>query len=294
MDINFEYYKVFYYVAKFGAISKAAEKLCVSQPAISQLIKKLEEQLGTNVFYRGRDGITLTEEGKKLYTWIENSVMTLENVNKQFGKYATLEEGTIRIRTGNTVAKEVLYRPLAKFMKKYPNIKFEITNGSNKESMKWLSQGELDIVLMNLPIENIWTNVEIIEGSEKEFIFVMSKKFRMKYNVEINEFNDLKKYKLLLPRKIAPARKILESIYKEAKDIEGENQISSEDIKVELAKNDCGIAFIEKFLIEEELETGKLIEIKLPKKIVAKTGIATMDKSNISFATKKLVEMILE
>ena len=207
MDINFEYYKVFYYVAKFGAISKAAEKLCVSQPAISQLIKKLEEQLGTNVFYRGRDGITLTEEGKKLYTWIENSVMTLENVNKQFGKYATLEEGTIRIRTGNTVAKEVLYRPLAKFMKKYPNIKFEITNGSNKESMKWLSQGELDIVLMNLPIENIWTNVEIIEGSEKEFIFVMSKKFRMKYNVEINEFNDLKKYKLLLPRKIAPARK---------------------------------------------------------------------------------------
>ncbi len=294
MDINFEYYKVFYYVAKFGAISKAAEKLCVSQPAISQLIKKLEEQLGTNVFYRGRDGITLTEEGKKLYTWIENSVMTLENVNKQFGKYATLEEGTIRIRTGNTVAKEVLYRPLAKFMKKYPNIKFEITNGSNKESMKWLSQGELDIVLMNLPIENIWTNVEIIEGSEKEFIFVMSKKFRMKYNVEINEFNDLKKYKLLLPRKIAPARKILESIYEEAKDIEGENQISSEDIKVELAKNDCGIAFIEKFLIEEELETGKLIEIKLPKKIVAKTGIATMDKSNISFATKKLVEMILE
>ena len=294
MDINFEYYKVFYYVAKFGAISKAAEKLCVSQPAISQLIKKLEEQLGTNVFYRGREGITLTEEGKKLYTWIENSVMTLENVNKQFGKYATLEEGTIRIRTGNTVAKEVLYRPLAKFMKKYPNIKFEITNGSNKESMKWLSQGELDIVLMNLPIENIWTNVEIIEGSEKEFIFVMSKKFRMKYNVEINEFNDLKKYKLLLPRKIAPARKILESIYEEAKDIEGENQISSEDIKVELAKNDCGIAFIEKFLIEEELETGKLIEIKLPKKIVAKTGIATMDKSNISFATKKLVEMILE
>ena len=294
MDINFEYYKVFYYVAKFGAISKAAEKLCVSQPAISQLIKKLEEQLGTNVFYRGRDGITLTEEGKKLYTWIENSVMTLENVNKQFGKYATLEEGTIRIRTGNTVAKEVLYRPLAKFMKKYPNIKFEITNGSNKESMKWLSQGELDIVLMNLSIENIWTNVEIIEGSEKEFIFVMSKKFRMKYNVEINEFNDLKKYKLLLPRKIAPARKILESIYEEAKDIEGENQISSEDIKVELAKNDCGIAFIEKFLIEEELETGKLIEIKLPKKIVAKTGIATMDKSNISFATKKLVEMILE
>ena len=294
MDINFEYYKVFYYVAKFGAISKAAEKLCVSQPAISQLIKKLEEQLGTNVFYRGRDGITLTEEGKKLYTWIENSVMTLENVNKQFGKYATLEEGTIRIRTGNTVAKEVLYRPLAKFMKKYPNIKFESTKGSNKESMKWLSQGELDIVLMNLPIENIWTNVEIIESSEKVFIFVMSKKFRMKYNVEINEFNDLKKYKLLLPRKIAPARKILESIYEEAKDIEGENQISSEDIKVELAKNDCGIAFIEKFLIEEELETGKLIEIKLPKKIVAKTGIATMDKSNISFATKKLVEMILE
>ena len=216
----------------------------------------------------------------------------LENANKKFEQFSNLETGTIKIRTGNTIAKEILCKPLIDFMKLYPNIKFEISNGSNEESMKWLNRGELDIVLMNLPFTNSYSNIEIRECGKKEFIFVMSRKYQMKYNVEIKEFIDLEKYNLILPRKVAPVRKILEQTYEEAKFIQNETQISSEDIKVELAKNDCGIIFIEKNLVEKDLEEDKLIEIKLPKKIIGNTGIATLNRESISFATKKLVEMI--
>jgi len=216
----------------------------------------------------------------------------LENVNKKFEQFANLETGIIKIRTGNTIAKEILYKPLIEFMKLYPNIKFEITNGSNRESMKWLSQGEIDIVLMNLPYDNIYSNIEIRECKKKEFVFVMSRKYQMRYNVEIKEFRDLQRYHLILPRRVAPVRKILEKIYEEAKDIDNETQISSEDIKVELAKNDCGITFIEKNLVEDEIKEGKLIEINLPKKIITSIGIATLNRNSISFATKRLIKMI--
>ena len=67
MAINFDYYKTFCYVAKYKKISIAAEKLFVSQPAISQTIQKLEEQLGSNLFVRTKAGMELTETGKMLY-----------------------------------------------------------------------------------------------------------------------------------------------------------------------------------------------------------------------------------
>lgn len=80
MEINFEYYKVFYYVAKYGKISAAAEKLFISQPAITQTIKKLEELLDMQLFYRNREGVILTEEGKNIYEYIKESVAILGNV----------------------------------------------------------------------------------------------------------------------------------------------------------------------------------------------------------------------
>lgn len=64
MNINFELYKVFYYVAKNSSISRAANEMMISQPAISKSIKTLEEQVGTSLFIRKRDGVILSEAGK--------------------------------------------------------------------------------------------------------------------------------------------------------------------------------------------------------------------------------------
>ena len=294
MDIDFEYYRVFYYVAKYGNFSRAAEKLYVSQPAISQIIKKLEEQLGENIFFRNRDGICLTEAGKQLYYLVETSVIMLENANKKFAQFANLEMGKINIRTGNTIAEEILSEPLAKFMKLYPNIKFEISSGSNSESLKMLSQGEVDMVLMNCDYKREFSNIEITKCFDKEFIFVMSKEYQEKHNVEIKEFNDLKKYNLILPKNKSTVRKILELEYEEAKEIENDSQITSEELKIDLVKNGCGITIIEKNLVKNEIRKGTLVKIELPKKIKGYCGFATVNKESMSIATKKLTEMILE
>ena len=73
-NISFDLYRLFYCVANCNTISKAAELLYISQPAVTQGIKKLEDQIEGKLFYRTNKGIELTEEGKRLYQYIEKSI----------------------------------------------------------------------------------------------------------------------------------------------------------------------------------------------------------------------------
>ena len=71
MYISFEYYRIFYYVAKYGSISQAAEALMNNQPNISRTIKNLESELNCTLFVRSRKGVELTPEGEILFKHIE-------------------------------------------------------------------------------------------------------------------------------------------------------------------------------------------------------------------------------
>ena len=74
MDVNYELYKVFYYVAKNKNLSKAANDLFISQPAVSQALKKLEEELGIKLFYRTKTGMNLTEDGEVLFNYLKKPI----------------------------------------------------------------------------------------------------------------------------------------------------------------------------------------------------------------------------
>ena len=71
MDINFEYYKVFYCVVRYGSITKAASALGGSQPNVTRMIKLLEAQLGCRLFVREPRGIRLTETGERLFVHVQ-------------------------------------------------------------------------------------------------------------------------------------------------------------------------------------------------------------------------------
>ena len=97
MEINLELYKVFYEVATHKNISKTAEYMNISQPAITQSIKKLENILGLPLFYRKNKGVELTEEGKILFEHIKNSIETINNSQNIFSQYMNLDKGKIKI-----------------------------------------------------------------------------------------------------------------------------------------------------------------------------------------------------
>lgn len=292
MAINYEYYKVFYYVAKYKKISLAAEKLYVSQPAVTQTIQKLEDQLGGNLLVRTKSGIELTEIGKKLYDITCQSIETLDNVEYKFNKYENLEEGIIKIKTGSSLATMLLYKALEKFCKDYPNIKLEISSGAPSNSIEKLHTGEVDIVLVYLPFDIEYSNMEIIECAKKEFIFAMSKHYEKQNNVKISKIEDLNNYSLIVPIQESAAGKMFNTKFKNK--IENSNYVvTQESMKKEFIMRDLGIGFILKDEIQNELNSGEIIEIDIPNsKIETSIGIVTLENRYRNYATKKLLEYL--
>ena len=251
MSINFEYYKVFNYVAKYKKISLAAEKLYVSQPAVTQTIQKLEEQLNSNLFVRTKKGIELTETGKMLYEFINKNIEILDNAEFRFSKYENLEEGTIKIRTGSNVAKLILYDALERFGKDYPNIKIEIATGAPNQSVEMLHKGEIYMVLLYLPYKLEYNNLQTIECAKKEYIFAMSRKYFEDNNVIISKIEDLNNYSLIIPKKNSAVRNIFDERFKD--NITNFHfEIAQEQMKKEFIMRDMGIGFLIKDEVTQE------------------------------------------
>ena len=97
MNINLELYKVFYVVAKNKHMTKASEELHISQPAISQSIKKLEEELGGTLFIRSNKGMELTSEGKMFYDYIKSALELIQNAENEFTLFKDLSKGSIKL-----------------------------------------------------------------------------------------------------------------------------------------------------------------------------------------------------
>jgi len=296
MRANLELYNVFCSVIKNGSFLKASEELFVSQSAVTQSIKKLESQLGGRLFNRTKNGVTLTEEGKKIYLYIGDSIIKINNAENIFTQYIKLEEGKIRIGGGSALVKSLLLEPIKEFVKLYPNINIEIINGLTDDLINKLGNGELDLVVLNLPYKTSKRNIEIISCKNDVNCFVVSKDFLKGIKKQINSFEDLSNYPLILPKLPANTRKILDDFcIKNKIELNPIYEFSSPNVILTFIRNNLGVGYINKDFAKEFLDTGELVELKLEHKIpVKEIGFATANKEIASFATLKLSQLIKE
>ena len=126
MNVNLELYRIFYVVAKHKHMTKASEELHISQPAISQSIKKLEDQLGGTLFLRSNKGMELTEEGKMFYDYVKGALELINNAENEFTSFKDLSKGEIKIGCSSTLTKLILLDTLKEFHIEFPNINVNI------------------------------------------------------------------------------------------------------------------------------------------------------------------------
>lgn len=153
MEINFEYYKIFYYAAKYGNFTKAAAALGSNQPNVTRIIKLLEAQFKCKLFIREPRGIRLTEEGDKLYSHVEAACRHLFLAQEEI--IGQDEEGTGTVRIGVTESALHLYLldALRDFKNKYPNIRIKVHNHNTPEIIRNFSAGRLDFAVVTGPFE---------------------------------------------------------------------------------------------------------------------------------------------
>lgn len=145
---NLNNYKVFYTIANMGSISKAADALFISQPAISKAIAKLEDGLGIKLFSRTSRGVRLTDEGQILYQHIERAFDNIEKGEDEIKKINELGIGRLRIGVSTSLCKHILLDYLQGFIIEYPHIKVTIDCHSTLNTMQLLRDDKIDIGLI--------------------------------------------------------------------------------------------------------------------------------------------------
>lgn len=293
MNIDFELYRIFYTVAKKENITKAAEELNISQPAISKSIKNLEEQLGGQLFIRTKRGVILTEEGKEFYNYIKQAIEYITNAESKFTDLINLETGCIRIGISTTLTKEFLLPYLENFHNLYPKIDIQINTDLTSELLLKLRNGLIDIVIFNLNNKNYGNDIDIIKCKKINDCFVVNKNFSDLIKKELS-FSDLNKYPLILQAKGSSTRYFLDNVAKDYNTILKPNiEPSSYQLVVELTKIGLGIGYVTKEYIKKELQNKELIELKIKEKIPSRyIGIALSKNHLPNFSTKKLIEII--
>ncbi len=295
MNINFELYRIFYITAKNQNITKAAEELNISQPAISKSIKNLEKQLGGQLFIRTKRGVILTEEGKEFYNYIKQALEYISNAENKFTELINLETGYIKIGISPTLTKEFLIPYLEKFHKLYPKINIQIITNLTKELIHKLKNGLLDIVILNIDNTNYGNDIKITKCQKINDCFIVNNSYNNLLNKKIS-MKDLNNYPLILQSKDSNTRSFLDQIAKENNVILNPNiEVASYSLVVEFAKIGLGIGYATKEYIKDEIKNNELQIIDLKEKIPSRyIGIATSTNHLPNFSTKKLIEMIDE
>ena len=140
MNISYDYYRVFYYVAKLKSFTAAAQALMNNQPNITRMMKKLEEELGCTLFIRQRHGITLTPEGEKLYAHISVAMEHILSGEEEIAREKSLQGGVVTIAASEIALHCVLLPALKKYRKAYPGIRIRISNQTTPQALSELKR----------------------------------------------------------------------------------------------------------------------------------------------------------
>lgn len=288
MSVDLELYRVFYAVAKHKHMTKASEELHISQPAISQSIKKLEGQLGGTLFLRSNKGMGLTEEGKMFYEYVKGALELINNAENEFTSFKDLSKGEIKIGCSTTLTKLVLMNALKDFHLDYPNININITNDLTSNLINDLKLGKLDFVIFNESnIKETNLNLEKIKDLKQGFIY--NPEF---YNDNINNFEDLNNVPLILQKEESNSRKLLDYIALQNNvKLIPKMEVVSQELITEFTNIGLGIGFAIIDLAKRNYKNLK--ELNINKKIPnINVYLATNKSVSLTFASKMFIKYL--
>lgn len=285
--------KYFILLHFIGSITKAANSLYISQPAITKTIKKLEAELGITLFNRGPKGVILTENGKIFYEFIKNGVESFINGEHKLTSLKNLETGTIRIGASTTVTRYFLLPFIEKFHNEFPNIDISITNSLTTRLLSDLKKGSLDLLVVNLPTAND-DSLIITPCATLQDCFAGNLSYKEKISKEISLEDLVTNFPIITQKEPSNTRAFLNSLMaKNNISFHPKFDIVSYALVKDFAKIGMGISYITKEFAKDELENKLLFEIPIKEKIPKRNlGIVLPKNTITNFATEKFIELI--
>lgn len=295
MNVNLEYYRVFYQAAVTGSITLAAEHLCISQPAVSQAVRHLEGELGTKLFLRTPKGVRLTREGEMLYVYVKRGIESIRDGEEMLKQLKCLDTGVIRIGTSDMTLQFYLLPYLEQFHEQYPKIKVMVSNGPTPETIDALENGGIDFGIVSTPFDER-NGLCSIPVKEIENIFIAGNRFRGELEGRELEYGELQHYPCIFLEKKTSTRRFMDScLEREGICVEPEFELATSDMIVQFVKRNLGIGCLMSEFAGEALRQGDVFALRFRKKMEKRSFcLITSSKNPLSPAAQKLLKALRE
>ena len=295
MNISYDYYRIFYYVAKCGSFTQAAKILMSNQPNLTRAIKSLEASLGCTLLERSNKGVRLTEDGEKLY---ENISVAIEHINageEQVTANKTLQRGVVSIGATEIALRCFLLPILNRYCTRYPGIRIRIVNVSTPQALKMLKSGLIDICVLTTPVES---SAELSERVLKDFreVVVCGEAFKALSEGAPLDISELCNYPIVsLGSKTSTYEYYLRLFAENDVSFSADIEAATADQLLPLIRHNLGIGFVPEELMDNNSEMQGIYRIPM-KSDPPVRSISLVKKKNhiLSLPAKELEKMILE
>lgn len=294
MEITYDYYRIFYYVAKYQSFTQAANVLNSNQPNLTKYINNLENQLSCKLFIRTNRGVSLTPEGEKLYAHVAVAYEQFKAAELELANDKNLESGVVTIGVSNTALHGILLPVLSHFHESYPGIRLRLSNLTTPQALEALKNGTVDFSLVTTPLHlkkpfaetHLKSFQEILIGS-RQYEFLAEKPVSLA---------EITKYPLICLGKHTTTREFYNTFYStHGLVLTPDTETATTDQLLPLVKNNLGLAFIPEEFAVEAINKKEVIPLPVQQKIPLRAICLVEDRSrHLNIAANKLKHMLLE
>ena len=290
MEVNLELYRIFDAVARIISFSGAAREMYISQPAVSQSVRQLEEALGTKLFVRGSKGISLTQEGQVLWGYISSALSLIKSGERRISKLNDLGAGELRIGANDTLTKVCLLPLVEKFHEKFPDVAISITNRTSGKTLKLLKEGKIDIGFVNMPLSA--EGVLFEECMPVHDVFIAGKKYS-ELKDRVVSMSEIAAKPLIMLEQSSNSRHWVDRHFASGGIVlSPEIEMSAHDLLVDYSRIVRGVACVVREFLGDALESGELFEVELDQPVPRRgVGVCYLENISLSAAAKRFVEM---
>ncbi len=292
MYVDWEYYKIFYYVAKYQNFTKAARVLGNNQPNITHSMNRLESQLNCVLFIRSNRGVTLTPEAEMLYSRIASPAAQTHDPEEALSASATLEHGTISISATETALNIYLSKKLRDFHTEYPGIRLRISNHSTPQAVQAVKNGEVDFAIVSTPAE-IESGLKMVELKSFYEVLVGGRTFTALASQSLT-LKELRSYPLISLSDESVTRSLYRQFFLDhGAVLKPDTEAATTDQMLTLVKSELGLAFVPEPMARDSLERGELVQLHLQEIIPTRSICLVYDRHRpLNTAARKFQQML--
>lgn len=279
MNVNLEYYRIFYYVAKYQNFTKAARALENSQPNITRAMNLLEQEIHCTLFIRTNRGVRLTPEGEKLFVRVSAAMEQFQAAEEELHDSSGLEHGTVAIGASETALNIYLLEKLKEFHMEYPGIRLKIYNHSTPQAIQSVKNGEIDFAVVTTPA-NVEMPLKEVELYPFKEILVGGKTFTALGSQELS-LAEIQNYPFICLGRETQTWKFYQQVFEQrGLELMPDTEVATTDQILPLVKNELGVAFLPEPMALGAAEKGEIVRLSLQEEIPERKVCMVYDRQH--------------